>query len=331
MLARQSRHLTYNCFYSFKLSPAIRSVAFKMPDTTKADPSPVLTLPSGRSHPLFLYGTAWKADKTTPLVQAALSHGFTGIDTACQPKHYQEHLVGQGLFNYLQENSIVDRSSLYIQTKYTPPNGQDPSNTPYDATAPLSAQVKQSVETSLKNLNVDYIDSVLLHSPLQTLEDTIKAWKSLEQFVPHKVRHLGISNCGFPILSALYSSPAINVRPSIVQNRFHEATGYDTQVLAFCKEHGLVYQSFWTLTANPGLLRSKLVNGFAEVRGWTKEQALYALVLSLGREWENGGGVSIMNGTTNEETMKSDLKVLEGMGGVPDGIVEEFVKLLRAQ
>lgn len=225
----------------------------------------------------------------------------------------------------------MKRSSLYIQTKYTPPSGQDLANIPYDPSAPLSTQVKQSVETSLKNLHVDYIDSLLLHSPLQTLEDTIKAWKSLEQFVPERVRHLGISNCSFPILSALYNSPAISIRPSIVQNRFHEATGYDTQVLGFCKEHGLVYQSFWTLTANPNLLKSKLITGFAEERNWSKEQALYALVLSIGRGWENGGGISVMNGTTNEERMKGDLKVLEGMGDIPDGIVTEFVKLLGEQ
>lgn len=302
-----------------------------MPDiTTEADPSPVLTLPSGRNHPLFLYGTAWKGDKTTPLVQAALAHGFTGVDTACQPKHYQEQLVGQGLFNHLQAEPTADRSRLFIQTKYTPPSGQDPDNIPYNATAPISTQIRQSVETSLRNLGVDYIDSVLLHSPLQTLEDTITAWKSLERFVPHKVRHLGISNCGFPILSALYNSPAIEVKPSIVQNRFHEATAYDAQVIGFCKDHGLVYQGFWTLTANPGFLRSRLVGGFAEERGWTKEQALYALVLSLGRGWENGGGVSIMNGTTNEENMKGDLKVLEGMGDIPDGIVTEFIKMMKS-
>lgn len=316
---------------NLKLSPIIRSLAaFKM-CVTKESPKPVLTLSTGQHHPLFLYGTAWKADATTSLVANALSSGFTGVDTACQPKHYQEDLVGQGIADHLQKNPDLERKSLYIQTKYTPPSGQDLGNIPYDPSAPLSMQVKQSVETSLKNLRVDYIDSVLLHSPMQTLEDTIKAWKSLEPFVPGKIRHLGISNCPFPMLSALYNSPAINVRPSIVQNRFHEATGYDMQVLKFCKEHGLVYQSFWTLTANPNLLKSKLVGGFAEERGWTREQALYALVLSLGGGWENGGGVAVMNGTTNEERMKGDLKVLDKMGGISDETVTEFIKLLGEQ
>lgn len=315
------------------LSKSICSLAAsKVPNIamTEEDPKPLLILSSGH-HPLFLYGTAWKADATTSLVTTALLSGFTGVDTACQPKHYREDLVGDGIAGHLEKNPAVIRKSLYIQTKYTPPSGQDLHNVPYDQFAPLSVQVKQSVEASLRNLHVDYIDSLLLHSPLQTLEDTIKAWKSLEQFVPGKIRHLGISNCPFPVLSALYNSPAINVKPSIVQNRFHEATGYDTQVIEFCKEHGLVYQSFWTLTANPNLLKSKLVAGFAEEKGWTKEQALYALILSLGRGWENGGGIAVMNGTTNEERMRSDLKILDEMGNIPDGIVTAFIKLLREQ
>lgn len=336
MFSYPSRILRFQfCSANLKSLPTTtRSLATtRMLNTTvtEADPKPILTLSTGHHHPLFLYGTAWKADDTTSLVITALSSGFTGVDTACQPKHYQEDLVGQGVADHLKENPTVERGSLYIQTKYTPPSGQDLNNIPYDPSAPLSLQVKQSVETSLKNLRVGYIDSLLLHSPLQTLEDTIKAWKSLEQFVPGKIRHLGISNCPLPILSALYNSPAISIKPSIVQNRFHEATGYDTQVLEFCKRHGIVYQGFWTLTANPNLLKSKLITGFAEERGWTKEQALYALVLSLGRGWENGGGIAVMNGTTNEERMKGDLKILDGMGDIPDGIVMEFVKLLGEQ
>ena len=47
--------------------------------------------------PAMLYGTAWKKETTTPLVVAALRTGFRGIDTACQPKHYREDLVGKAL------------------------------------------------------------------------------------------------------------------------------------------------------------------------------------------------------------------------------------------
>ena len=65
------------------------------------------------SIPIFLYGTAWKKDETANLVYQALSSGFTGIDTACQPKHYRENLVGEGLRKALQEGK-VKRGNIYV-------------------------------------------------------------------------------------------------------------------------------------------------------------------------------------------------------------------------
>jgi diketogulonate reductase-like aldo/keto reductase len=49
---------------------------------------------SGR--PYLLYGTAWKGDHTAALVTQAIHAGFRFIDTACQPKHYNEAGVGKG-------------------------------------------------------------------------------------------------------------------------------------------------------------------------------------------------------------------------------------------
>ena len=54
------------------------------------------TLPSIRV-PDFLYGTAWKEDRTADLVELALRMGFRGIDTANQRRHYAEIRVGEAL------------------------------------------------------------------------------------------------------------------------------------------------------------------------------------------------------------------------------------------
>jgi hypothetical protein len=40
--------------------------------------------------PPIMYGTAWKKEQTEDLVVEAVKQGFRGIDTACQPKHYDE-------------------------------------------------------------------------------------------------------------------------------------------------------------------------------------------------------------------------------------------------
>ncbi|MCI0667642.1 MAG: aldo/keto reductase, partial [Methylococcaceae bacterium] len=40
--------------------------------------------------PKIIYGTAWKKERTGALVEQAVMLGFRGIDTAGQPKHYDE-------------------------------------------------------------------------------------------------------------------------------------------------------------------------------------------------------------------------------------------------
>ena len=65
--------------------------------------------------PSFMYGTAWKKEATTQLVQLAVEAGFTAIDTANQLIHYQEVLVGEALLTLAQQG--VTRDRLFLQTK----------------------------------------------------------------------------------------------------------------------------------------------------------------------------------------------------------------------
>ena len=63
--------------------------------------------------PTLIYGTAWKAEKTADFVYKAIKAGFRGIDTAGQPKHYKEPLVGEGIRKAINEG-IVTRKDLYV-------------------------------------------------------------------------------------------------------------------------------------------------------------------------------------------------------------------------
>jgi diketogulonate reductase-like aldo/keto reductase len=62
----------------------------------------------------FIYGTAWKKAETKRLVREALVAGFRRIDTAAQPRHYQEHLVGEALREAYAEE-IVKREDIYVR------------------------------------------------------------------------------------------------------------------------------------------------------------------------------------------------------------------------
>lgn len=46
-------------------------------------------MPATMLMPKIVYGTAWKKERTADLVVKAVLAGFRGVDTACQPKHYQ--------------------------------------------------------------------------------------------------------------------------------------------------------------------------------------------------------------------------------------------------
>ncbi|CAG5140307.1 uncharacterized protein ALTATR162_LOCUS682 [Alternaria atra] len=254
--------------------------------------------------PAFIYGTAWKKDQTKRLVKEALAKGFRRVDTAAQPRHYQESLVGEALREAI-EDGILERRELYLQTKYTTPAGQDLNNMPYDPEAPLDTQIHISVASSLNNLRHDghsesgsYIDCLLLHSPLPTIDQTLQAWRLLESYVPHKIRSLGISNVTLPVLETIYEHAT--VKPAVVQNRFYPQTRYDVPLRAFCRGHGIMYQSFWTLTGNPSLLRSKPVAALAQTTNIGLPVALYALVMDQ--------GVMVLNGTTSSDHMQADLE-----------------------
>jgi len=80
----------------------------------------------------------------------------------------REDLVGRAIAE-LESTHNIPRTSLYVQTKFTSLDGQDLSKPiPYDSQASVEDQVDQSVATSLRQLGVDYIDCLVMHSPMRT-------------------------------------------------------------------------------------------------------------------------------------------------------------------
>src|SRR5262245_53940387 len=98
-----------------------------------------MTMKTAPSAPDFLYGTAWKEDRTAELTELALRAGFRGVDTANQRRHYHEAGVGEGLAAAYRAG-ITNRSELFLQTKFTYREGQD-HRLPYDPDASLTTQV----------------------------------------------------------------------------------------------------------------------------------------------------------------------------------------------
>lgn len=260
-----------------------------------------ITTSAGVKMPPIIYGTAWKKDRTADLVVKAIRAGFRGIDTACQPKHYNETLVGTALCR-LKDHGI-ERETLFLQTKFTPLSGQDPRQVPYDKNSPVELQVAQSFEASKKNLQTEYVDSLVLHSPMQPHALLMKVWNAMEKIQKTGgARQLGISNCyNTETVRSLYTDA--NVKPAVVQNRFYQETGYDEDLRRWCSNHGVIYQSFWTLTANPHILSSSTVRTIAQKYQKTEAQIFFRYL--------SHSGIVPLTGTSSEQHMREDLSIFD--------------------
>lgn len=262
---------------------------------------PWFTSSAGVRLPCLIYGTAWKKADTADLVEKALLAGFRGIDTAGQPKHYDEALVGVALQRVIQQG--IPREQLYLQTKFTSASGQDPARVPYDTSAPLEKQVAQSFATSQQNLQTDYVDGLILHSPFSNHAKTLQAWRAMESVQQAGgARQLGISNCyDLTVLQALYREA--HVKPAIVQNRFYKESGYDVALRQWCNTYGIIYQSFWSLTANPHILTSKTMQDLTAQYHKTAAQLFFRYLHQL--------GIVPLTGTKSPQHMQDDLGIFD--------------------
>ena len=64
--------------------------------------------------PKLVYGTAWKREATPHLVIKAIQNGFRAVDTAAQPKHYEEAFVGDAV-RTLDREGFVKRDQLFVR------------------------------------------------------------------------------------------------------------------------------------------------------------------------------------------------------------------------
>ncbi len=251
------------------------------------------------SVPSFMYGTAWKKEATTELVLQAVEAGFTAIDTANQLVHYDEARVGEALLQLAKQG--ITRDKLFIQTKFTPVNGQD-HRLPYDARASITTQVEQSFASSLEHLHTDYLDSYVLHGPYSRrglgTEDW-EVWAAIESLHDAgKTKMIGISNVSAEQLTLLCTKA--RHKPMVVQNRCYAAFGWDKDVREICRSYQILYQGFSLLTANSAIFAEPDLRALAA----KYQTGLAQIVFRFSQQI----GMLPLTGTTNPRHMKEDLQ-----------------------
>ena len=93
------------------------------------------------------------------------------------------------------------------------------------------------------------------------------------------------------------------MKPAVVQNRFYAETGYDREIREFCRQRAIVYQSFWTLTANPQLLAHRTLSMLAAKYARTPAQILFRYLTQ--------SEVVPLTGTTSTKHMREDLEIFD--------------------
>lgn len=190
---------------------------------------------------------------------------------------------------------------------------------PYDTTKSIPEQVTESVTSSLANLGVTYLDSLVLHSLYPDIQDTLTAWNAMEALVPSIVGSLGLSNIDLESLHQICE--VATVKPRSVQNRFTQDTvdkpnaefpadlpypvvAFDRDIREYCCQHGIAYAPWGLLWGSLDVLDGPehIMEKAGKEVGLSREISCYACMRSLG-----GCKISLLCGTTNEGRMHETL------------------------
>lgn len=206
-----------------------------------------LILNNGTEIPDIGFGTWQTTENVQKTVKLALEAGYRHIDTAAI--YGNEAEIGEAL-----ADSKIPRKDLYLTTKIWNSNRS-------------TLGVKTSVEQSLKKLQTNYLDLLLIHWPANEKqfanwkEINAETWKAMEElYKTGVVKSIGVSNFMLPHIKALLESAEII--PAVNQIEFHP--GYtQPKVVDYCKEKGIAIEA-WSPIGSGRLLKDRDLKAIAD-------------------------------------------------------------------
>jgi 2,5-diketo-D-gluconate reductase A len=238
--------------------------------------------------PMSGFGT-WQVngDQCRKTVADALRLGYRHLDTA--QAYGNEREVGEAI-----AMSGIPRAELFVATKLSERRSFEDART--------------LVLSQLREMQLDYFDLYMLHSPHPSFEIELKAWRVLEQLHDEGLlRYLGVSN--FDVAQLRELDRSARVKPVAVQNKFSvyhvgsQRSNTDNDVLAYCRANNKTLVAYSILNRWPFLLdpiADPHVLAIAHRLGCTPAQVLI--------RWTRQHGAAVLLRSTKEQHMREDLE-----------------------
>lgn len=190
------------------------------------------TLNNGIAIPKIGLGT-WEIenDKAAQAVRDAIKIGYRHIDTA--EGYSNEVGVGEGI-----RTSGIARKELFVTTKL------QAAYKTYD-------EAKAGIEQSLADLDIDYIDLMIIHAPQpwesfregeHFFEGNLAAWKALEEYYQlGKIKAIGVSNFDEIDLQNILDNGS--VKPAVNQILCHVGNT-PFELIDFCQKNDILIEAY---------------------------------------------------------------------------------------
>lgn len=242
--------------------------------------SKTVTLNSGYQMPVYGLGTySLHGKECKASVTAALNNGVRLIDTA--HAYGNEKEIGEAV-----RSSDVPRKEIFIITKLYPDQFSDP---------------EAAIEEALDQLDLGYIDMMLLHHPGN---GDVKAYKAMEKAVKEgKIHSIGLSNWYIEELEEFL--PQVDTVPALVQNEIHPYY-QENDVIPYIQEHGITVQGWYPLGGRghtQELLNDPVISKIAEHHDKSSAQVIL--------RWNLQKGVVVIPGSSNPEHIKENTELFD--------------------